>query len=557
MSEILHQKLSSVRRRHAAVVGARGAAALIALAVILLAIAMLLDYWLDLPLPARTALLAINIGTLTYLFLWYVLGPTVFGPDEEEAALMVERAMPEFGTRLIASVQLSRPETVAAGASPLLVNAMVRQTEELAGPMDFGRVVKTHALVKMAAASALIVLAGVTGFIYAGDAGGDLLKRAFLSSVPVPRDTRVTSLTEDRTIAIGEVITLRATAQGVVPESGRVRVAYASGRKQTFSLEPTPEEPATFTRTIENVQETFTYDVRLNDGTSRKHTITAVPRPTVTGIELTQKYPEYTRRAPQARSPGDLSLLAGSDLAVKLKASKPIATAAVQLVGPGQEVPLTITGQNKDALAGSFRIPAKSLTGFSIKLTDTHGIVSKSDTIYPIDVVPDREPAVRITWPDRKEELATQQAKLLFAFEATDDFGLGKVFIRYRVDRQASAEAVVKGEEKAIELDVSGLAGDDLRRLRRRYDFDLATIRPIPPIGSVVEYWLEVHDGNNVTGPGKATSDRYRARVVTELEKRTDLMNRLNDQLGTIGDVTQDQEKLNQNLGGLILERKE
>jgi hypothetical protein len=555
MSPLLAHKLSSVRRKHATVAGARGLSLLLALAVLLLAASMLLDYYLDLSRTVRVALLAINIGTLTYLFLFYVLSPVAFGPDDDDVALMVERAIPDFRTRLIASVQLSRDANVAH-TSPQLIRAMVHQTEQLAEPMDFSRVVSTTTLTKTAALSALVVLLGLAAFVYSADAGRDLLKRAFLSKTPVPRDTRVTSLTEDKTIAIGDPITLRATANGLVPESGTVRIDYASGRKQSFSIDPAKDDPATFTRTIDNVQESFTYSIKLNDGRSREHTITAVPRPVVSRIDLTQDYPAYTKRPPQPRSPGDLSLLAGSDLIVKVKTSKPVTRGAIQLVGLETESPLTINPKDKSELAGRFQIPAKSLTGFSIRLTDTHGITSKGDTVYPIDILPDREPAVRITWPDRKEELATQQARLLFAFEATDDFGLGKVHIRYRVDQQ-SADSVVKDEEKAIELDLASLPQEDLRRLRRRFDLDLGTIRPLPPIGSVVEAWLEVQDANNVTGPGRVSSDRYRARIVTELEKRTDLMNRLNDQLGTIDLVTQDQEKLNQNLGALILEKKD
>jgi hypothetical protein len=557
MSTLLTHKLSSVRRKHAAVTGARGLSSLLALAVILLALTMLLDYYLDLSRTLRVALLALNIAALATLFLKYVAAPIAFGPDDDEVALMVERAIPDFRTRLIASVQLSR-ESDAPHASSQLVRAMVQQTEQLAAPMNFGAVVPTNALGKTAALAALIFLLALAAFLYSADAGKDLLKRAFLSNVPVPRDTRVTTLTEDKTIAIGDPITLRAAADGVIPATGQVRIDYASGRKQTFSIDPTPDDPATFSRTIDNVQESFTYGIKLNDGRSREHAITAVPRPAVTYVELTQEYPPYTKRPNQPRSPGDLSILAGSELVLKLKASKPVTSGAIQLVGLERETPLTITGKNKDELTGTFQVPVKLLTGFSIRLTDAHGITSKPGTVYPIDILPDREPAVRITWPDRKEELATQQAKLLFAFEATDDFGLGKVLVRYLVDRQASPETVAKGEEKAIELDLSKLPTDELRRLRRRYDFDLgATVRPIPPIGSVVEYWLEVHDANNVTGPGKATSDRYRARIVTELEKRTDLMNRLNDQLGTIDYVTQDQEKLNENLGALILEKKD
>ena len=91
-----------------------------------------------------------------------------------------------------------------------------------------------------------------------------------------------------------------------------------------------------------------------------------------------------------------------------------------------------------------------------------------------------------------------------------------------------------------------------LSNVRRRYEFDLGALRPTVLEGANIEYWLEVQDGNNVTGPGVASSDRFRVRIVSEIEKRADLMNRLSDQLGAIDFVAEDQEKLSQALGAMI-----
>ena len=66
---------------------------------------------------------------------------------------------------------------------------------------------------------------------------------------------------------------------------------------------------------------------------------------------------------------------------------------------------------------------------------------------------------------------------------------------------------------------------------------------------------MEVEDNNDVTGPGVGVSDHHLARVVSETEKRADLLNRAGDFLGTIGDVTGDQEKINLNLGKIILDK--
>jgi hypothetical protein len=548
MSSLLQSKIDTVRRKHSIVAATRGVAALVAAAILLLAFGMIMDWAFELPRVVRVALLAVDLTVLTYIFLTYVLAPIIWGPDDDELALMVERGNPDLATRLIAAIQLSRPEAIPAGASREIVGALVAQTESVAEPMDFAAVVKTELMLKTLAVSSLILVLGVGTFAYTNEVSPDLLKRAFLSNVDVPRKTRVKIDNPDQVIAIGDPVTLSAVASGVVPTSGKVDVKYDSGRTQTFQFDAVRDAPGRFTRTIENVQETFTYRIRLNDNTTSRHTVKALPRPSVLAVGFTIAYPEYLKRGQEPKSPGDLSLLVGSTLSVKVKASKPLKSGTVRLVGRDQDVELAVGGAKKDELTGSFPVPQKGLTGLSFTLKDEHGIVSKNETVYPVELVPDRDPTVRILVPEGKEELATQQAKVLISFEATDDFGVAKVFLHRKLAEDENAKA------KSIELDLSDVKQDDARRLLRRYYFDLGALKL--PEGTVVEYWLEVQDGNDVTGPGKASSEHFRVKIVSELEKRADLMNRLNDELGRIDNVTQDQEKLNQTLGKMILEKQ-
>src|SRR5689334_19951960 len=108
MSEILQAKISSVRRKSVIVALATGIAAAVGTFVLLLAVSMMLDLWWSgsgLPFTARAALLAINLAAVVWVLLYSVFGPILYGPDDDDIALMVEDAEPAFRTRLIASVQ--------------------------------------------------------------------------------------------------------------------------------------------------------------------------------------------------------------------------------------------------------------------------------------------------------------------------------------------------------------------------------------------------------------------------------------------------------------------
>src|SRR5438045_2204157 len=234
MSELLANKIASVRRKHALFAALRGASAMLGVAVLLLAVGMLLDWYIELPWKVRAAVLAIDLTILTYMFLTWVVAPIIWGPDEDEAALMVERERPEFSTRLIASVQLGRPGAVAAGASATIVRAMISQTEEIAAPLIFSDVVKTEPLIKTAAASFLVVVLGAALFVYGSDISQDLLARALLGNVEVPRKTRVEEISKDAVMAIGDAFTIEARARGINPDNGTVKLTYPSGRMQQF-----------------------------------------------------------------------------------------------------------------------------------------------------------------------------------------------------------------------------------------------------------------------------------------------------------------------------------
>lgn len=319
-------------------------------------------------------------------------------------------------------------------------------------------------------------------------------------------------------------------------------------RDQEFPMEQDKKQKEKFARAIENVQQSFQYVVYLNDGSSQTHQVEVLPRPIVTTILCDQAYPAYTRLPPARRSLGDLSLLAGSRLRLSVVASKEIKSASIRLVGLTNAAPLTmeVSATNARILQAEIPIPAKGLTGFSVDMIDSAGMASATNdtAVYRVEIVPDKAPSVRIIYPDRKEELITRQATMLVSFEAVDDFQVSKARIRYKQGESDSDEV------KTIDLDIGAQV---LTRVRNRYEWKISTITPALNEGSRFEFWIEVEDNNNVTGPGVGQSDHHLARVVSTSAKREDLLNRAGDYLSSIAETASDQQKLNENLGKIIL----
>jgi hypothetical protein len=600
MSAILQAKLSSVRRKHVLVAIATGLSAAVGVAVLCLAAGMLLDWWMNLGHGWRVALLAVNVALSFWILLYGVLVPIIFGPDDDEIALMVEDAQPAFRTRLIASVQLSRAGAIPAGASVSLARAMISQAESIAGPMRFASVIKTDRLLKIVVMTMLIVILGAGAFTYGGETAKALLRRAFLVDVPIPRATRVLHVSGNMLAAKGDGVEILALADGVVPASEdrqKLYIKTEGGRKTEYTLSrinldaakleqikamlgrSTREAAETeairarldslkmdapiFGVTIENAQDSFVYTVRLNDGDSpRPYGVTVLPRPAVTRVEAKQVFPAYTGLGVQARQLGDLTILQGSRLQLGIAANKPLkrgggsaeAPNVVHLVGSNKDVPLKVDEKDAKLLSGDIEL-LPGTTGFSINLTDEHGLRSKDPAVYRIDLVPDKAPTVRMLLPTRKEVLLVREARHRVVFEAADDYAIGKVALKYKVD---------DGAEQAIPLD---LKGQTPRSFTGEHLWQIAQVqspsatRPMME-GSVIEYWVEVEDTRSLPGvanggPNKGASEHYMIRVGTKEEVRAQLAARLADVGSGLRSTTDDQEGLAGKVQTLLLERED
>ena len=137
-SELLQSKLAGVRDKHLYLGLGAGVAWLVLASVALLAAGMFLDWKFDLPKDVRMVLLMGDVVVLLVIFAKHIYTPFAERPDYEEVALEVERGIPEFRSRLIASTQME-PDAEKDQTAALFIRALVKQTEEMSRSQDFKR----------------------------------------------------------------------------------------------------------------------------------------------------------------------------------------------------------------------------------------------------------------------------------------------------------------------------------------------------------------------------------------------------------------------------------
>jgi hypothetical protein len=550
--------LARVRRRQSGVALRTGFAMAMVTVLAWLAMEMSLDWLFALPIAVRAVLLVCGLGGAAALAWRFGIRQWLRQPDDDRVALAIERALPQFRSRFIASVQLARQHHArdssgaSGGVSRSLVNALLKETTAVAADAPFEHAVKTDLLRRWSRIAAAATLGAIALWFIGGRASWPLFERAWLVNVPVPRKTMIVAFTGNRVVAAGDDVNIEATAAGIIPKAGRLFIETASGRKQDFTLDAASAEAVRFFRNLQSVQENFRYRIELGDNRTEFASVRVRPRPTITELACEQLWPAYTKLAPTRRQPGNLKLLAGSKLAVRMKSSATLRSATLRLTGAEStntvRAATLVAGANTpDEWTGAVEIPAKDVAGMTFQLVDSEGVESRSMAVHRIEVVPDLPPTIRILLPARREELLTKKATLLLGFDAKDDFGVAKVLLHYAVNWTEGTP------HKTLELD---LGGEQPKTLTRRFEWKIERITPAPAENDTIDFWLEARDANDVTGPGIVTMpEHYQARIVSEEEKRADLANRLNDTLQTLDAVRQSQENLAQKLGDLIHEK--
>lgn len=545
----LQQKLLALRRRRRMVFFGEGFSILLGVICLLVLGQGLADWWFDLPWLVRLCFLLADFGLIGWIYHHHLLTPLRKTASLSATALTVEKKWPHLNQTLVSAVELAEGRKGATRGSMQLVGIVVQQARDRTTDLDFKTVVSTRTLNRRFWPVGVAVLATGALIFVTWPASGAFLERMILLNVPLPTKTVVIPITRDMTIPIGTDVELQVRVQGVIPSHGRVILTYTDGTPEEYPVSPDPDQPDQFSLPMHNVQKPFKYQFFLNDGRSPQFSVLAEEPPDILNLACEQTYPDYTGLPPEARQPTDLSLLVGSRLKVTATSTKPLASATLVLPGLSKNIPMTLDFSKTGAEA-EIPIPAKDLTGFSVHLVDTAGVPSTGETVYPIVLVPDLPPTVKILEPEGEKETITLQAKPQIVIDAGDDYGLTKLELDYQM-----IPPPVNGEmttplppEKHLPLPIK-----DPKALQHIvYVLNAAAETPAWQEGWSVNYWVEAVDNNTATGPGVTRTDHKQFGILSPEAKEEEIEERLKQSSGTLLDISDEEHKISNDVGDQI-----
>ena len=546
----LLQRLHGLRRRHKLVGLTTGFSKMVGAICLLLLAQGISDWWFDLPWIARAGFFLADIVLLGSLYRSDLDTALRKRLGLAETALMVEKKWPQLQQSVIASVELSGGARYSTRGSRQLLDVMLEQARARTTSLNFNEVVSTLALRRWLILGGAALLATGAVAVTAWPASLTLLQRIFLLNVPLPTRTIVIPITRDLVTPLGSDVEISAMAQGVIPTNGRITVTYATGAPQEFPVKVDPEKPATFSFTLHNVQTDFRYSFHLNDGHGPEFTVKAKTPPSLKGLACEEIFPDYTGLTPRKLAPTELALLVGSHLHVEATCHDALKSATIVLQGLTKTIDATLS-EGRTHLEADIPIPAKDLTGFSIHLLDDSGVSSSNETIYPITLVPDNPPLVKIVEPVDDQESITLRAKPVIAFEASDDYGLAKLSINYQLIPPmipGEQDARPPSEVESIPVEIKPANAG------RNYEFilDVASQAPAWQEGYSVNYWVEATDNNTATGPGITRTEHKQFSVVSIETKQAEFLKRLKENAAEIDSLSGTTQKISNDVGETI-----
>ncbi len=514
----------------------------------------LADRVFDLPWAARLILLLADLIAFAWLAWCFVVIPWRKRLDRKGAALLVEREIPHLRSSLISTVELSTKGSKVPPQSRLLVKQLIADTAAKVKDIKvIGQVVRPNRVKKLALWMLAPLVPAAILLVLGWPVSGLLVKRIFLSTLPLPAATQVASVTEDLTVEEGDEVILTARATGVIPSDGHLIVMRKG--KPDDSILVTPAKPGSpdFTATLKNVREPFRYRFELNDGTGKTHSVAVHSPPAVKDVRFYQIYPGYTHLAEEEMKPSSLKLLEGSTLRVEGSATKHLQSGSVTILQGETPVKLDFSRQ-KDGLAFSSKLPEVDTTwkSLSIHLTGMERDESAKDPVFPVQVVPDRLPQVSLSSP--KEETITVVASETVAITAnvSDDFGIAGLNLFYRVLRPGLDGSFDESGNGRIPFPVKGE-----RSYALRLDWNLSRLNPAVSAGTRVVFWIEARDTNPASGkradrnqpsgpePGTYRSPERTISIVSEDDKRTELLEEFGRKAAEIERLYDTQREIN------------
>jgi hypothetical protein len=523
---------------------------LLALALLLLAaMALAADAWLDLAANVRRALFFIWVGAGTSIAIFTLIVPLLRGIDPESLAAVVEERWSDLGERLTSSVELSG-EAGRAHGSASLISLLIQETATRTGPLDFRGAIRARRTTLLAVGAIAVLLAAIIvalvmpnelarlseRFLFAGGSRESVIP---YSIIVTPGDAVAA---RGRPIAITARIE-RLNDRAVLPGSAVLVLTDTDGSTTRLPMEA-PAKSADFVLRLENPTQDLRYSVESGAAVSAEYHLTVVEPINVAadGVQVTITPPAYARKTFQTETLTgfhDVTALQHSRVRVEVKFTQAAREASILWPGDKKAAETAAAAQSlslaADRLSGSVELSALTEDAYRLLLKGENGFDTEL-TGGELIVHVDQPPAVVKFASNVGKALTGDKQRNVLPYDSiplelslTDDVGIASAHVEYRVNDKPSRDEPINlegpGRTQAAARHVFQLGGKVKEGDTIRYRLRITDNCDVPEAGlkphvvyHPTDRWLELH----VVGQAQSLAQQEIQSQRDEIDKRLD-----------------------------------
>ncbi|MGH7138838.1 MAG: DUF4175 family protein, partial [Pirellulales bacterium] len=452
----LVERLQETRRRISHARWFVGACCVGLIAVLVIATLAMIDYFAVLPWGVRAfAFCSLAAALLIGLHSFY--RRRIASLTLSKAAVSAERRVTSLGQRLRTSLDYRQTDSAPAEAAPGLLSAMHRQTDQIARQVDWDAMVDARPALIAFAAAVVALTAWCVAMVVVPE-----YRTATARVLLLPAEyTRVEYTPHEQTARFGDSVQIEVTIAGRPLHAARIRSRPAGSSNEAWTMielgRPAEKNNAeqhdpsgdgvptsllgTFPATFANLEHDLEVEVLAGPRPLSPGRITVLQPLSIEKVATHTLPPEYTRRPVETGDSLDLRVLEGSNVELRIELNRAAAEATLapdvasfaeqgdaKRAGAEPAPSLAISGTSllgtlKDLRQDvSFVVRAKAADGMSLEPTPVR-----------IRVRLDQKPEIKFLEPT-EETVVIPTAEVPIVAEASDDLGLHKVGIQYRLD---------------------------------------------------------------------------------------------------------------------------
>jgi hypothetical protein len=493
------------------------------------------EYWLWFSVPVRTVLFWSFVVLAGFSFVKWIFVPGFHylrlskSISHEEAAQLIGKHFSSVQDRLLNVLQLKQQSNSAGDNS--LIEASIQQKIDGLRPIPFTNAINlslNRKYLKYLLPPAFLLL-----FLLI--ASPDVLRQStqhllnFESVYEKPAPFLFVIQNKSlSTIQYRDYVLEVHTPGSALPDEVAVMV-------NGFPMRMTEKSAGIFTYTFSQPQHDVPFYLQSGDFRSKDYQLEVFEKPNVLKFSVSLQYPAYTGRSNETiENTGDLTVPEGTVATWNFNAQN---TSSLDVHFLNEK----ISASQKNTGIFSFRKSLLKDDSYAIYISNDH--IKNADSIrYAVSVIPDQFPSIEV----KQAQDSANRKYLYFAGNASDDYGLTKLLLQYRIYSSDSDKA----NSPLQNISVPFTSGKQTS-FSEFWDINKLNLQP----GQLADYYFEVWDNDGVHGPKSTKSDvmHFSQPSKEEFDKQTDLTNQqientLNQSINQAQSLQNDMQKMQQQI---------